>query len=209
MKPILILAAMCALLLPAGAVVAATATPEEAAAKALETFALMVDEKNYRMMGFERPGQLQEASLGEPIEEFMIPLDSLKNGTPGSDASQLLQPSGSLHYPVLVQNRVLSGVTIKSEGEGWKPSGFGGVGHVRELTRMRDRLAAEKRLERSELFEVGIPALELTFMGYKENGHLFLTPLGNAPKFGFKEGETLGAEKVLEAVAPAARQKAG
>lgn len=208
MRTILIIAVSCILLLPAGALAEGT-PPEQAAAKALETFTLMVDDQNYRRMGFDSPGQLQEASLGEPIEELTIPLEVLRAGEPPSDPEKILEKCLTRHYPLVLENRVLSEVTIRCEGDNWKPSGFGGVGHVREMSKMRQRLAADKRLEKSQIFEVAVPQLQISFMGYKEDGHLFLTPLYSDRRLGFTAGVPIRAEQVIEALRPMARELPG
>lgn len=208
MRAILIVAVTCALLLPAGALAQGT-PPEQAAAKALETFTLMVDDQNYRRMGFESPGQLREASLGEPIEELTIPLAVLKAGEPAGDSEKILEKSVTRHYPLVIQNRVLSEVTIRCEGDNWKPSGFGGIGHVRDMSQMRQRLAAEKNLKSHQIFEVAVPQLQISFMGYKEDGHLFLTPLYSDRRLGFTTGVPIRAEQVIEALRPMARELPG
>lgn len=181
----------------------------EAAKGALQTFAALVTRENYRAMGFDSPEQVRAARMGTPVQQFMIRLDELKSYEPGADLSALLHSTETLIYPVLVQGRTHSSVTLRRQDDRWQAESFGLPKYARLLNELRDRLAAESNRSPSEYFEVRVPALNVAFLGHTQNGRLFLTPVFDAPRFGFKRGVTLPAEEVIEAILPAAREHTG
>jgi len=50
----------------------------KAAREAVRTFGLLVNDGNFEALGFSNPGEAKQATLGNPIEEFMIRLDRLQ-----------------------------------------------------------------------------------------------------------------------------------
>jgi hypothetical protein len=61
----------------------------------------------------------------------------------------------------------------------------------------------------SELFEVKVPALNLTFVGQRQNGELFLAPIQDDPRLKLERGKALPAKEVLQALQPAAQKHEG
>jgi len=180
---------------------------EEAARRALRTFALLVNEGNYEELGFESPSEPRSATLGEPYGEFMVRLDRLEEYQPGGDASELLNATGRLTYPVLVGERTRSSLTVTMREGSWTSESFGAPSYSRRFTEVRDRLGRER--PSSEYFEVRVPALNVSFVGELGESGLLLTPVFDDPRFGFESGGTQPADRALSAMVAAAREHNG
>ncbi len=178
----------------------------ETAREALKTLTVLVTRENYRALGFDNLQEVRSATLGTPIRQFMIRLDELQKYDSGTDPARLLHSTETLTYPVKVQDRTKSSLTVRNQNGRWESESFGGPSYARLLTETRDRLAADGS---SELFEVRVPALNLAFVGQQRGGQLFLAPIQDEPRFKLERGKTLPAQEVLQALQPAAREHNG
>jgi hypothetical protein len=178
----------------------------EAAKKALRASAALVTKENFKAMGFDNPDQVRTARVGTPVEQFTIGLDDLQRYEPGADLSGLLHRTERLTYPVLVQGRTRSSLTLRRQDNRWEVESFGSPNYARLLNELRGRLVAESNRSPLEYFEVRVPALNVAFLGHVQDGGLFLTPVFDTPRFEFKRGVTLSAEEVMTAIVPAARE---
>lgn len=179
---------------------------DEAAAQALRNLTALA-QTNYRALGFDSVDQARAARLGQPVGQFVIELDRLKSYQPGTEASQLLTSTQTLIYPVVVENRTRSSVTVSRRGGRWQAVSFGNPTYVKALTEVRDRQASAPA--DSEAFEVRIPALNLMFLGHRENSKVILSPIFDEARFGFRRGEALSLDDVLQKILPAAREHNG
>lgn len=187
------------------------APPEavKAAEQALGTLALLVTKENRQQMGFDSVEEVRAATLGVPLPEFMVRLDELQKFHEGEDPSRLLHSTGRLTFPVLVQGRTRSSVTLGRGEKGWEAVSYGGPNYIRLLAEERGRLMEKEGRSADEYLEVRVPALNLSFLGARKEGRLFLTPLFEDPRFPLKKGATLPAEEVFKAIQPAAREHTG
>lgn len=212
MRTKMMVLALASLLL-GGLAAAQTATrPEEPSAeatarKALQTLSALVTRENYKSMGFDSLQDAKSATLGIPLQQYMIRLDELKQYGPGTDLVQLLHSTETFTYPVLVQDRTRSSLTVRKQGGRWESESFGGGTYARLLTETRDRLAAENA--GAELLEVRVPALNVAFVGVRKGGDLLLAPIQDDPRFKLERGKALPARDVLQALQPAAREHNG
>lgn len=179
------------------------------ASKALTTFGQLVTEENYKVMGFETPGEKKEASLGVPIQVFMVQLDQLKEYEPGSDPAALLSDVGSVIYPVMVKDQVRSSIKVEKMEGAWQATTFGESNLTKMLTGARSTAADSAQLPIASFSAVRVPALNLYFIAHRAEGVLMLTPVLDNPSFGFKVGISMPADKVFEAILPAAKAHNG
>lgn len=221
MKSAIMRTAACTLglLLSLGAADAAAQTPparassealegaRRSAREALSTFAQLVTPRNALEMGFEKPDDVRSATVGAPLPEFQIRLDDLKGYAAGTNPGRLLHESGLFLFPVLVGEQVRSSLTIQHERGAFKAVAFGAPGFMRQTSRAVGGIG--DAAERSEAFLVRIPALNVFFVGYSDGGKLLFASVLDDPRFDLKSGEPLPAEKVLERLAPAAREHKG
>jgi len=179
------------------------------ALKALGSFGAIVNEQNYRSLGFEKPDDVSRATLGTPIREFMIRLDELQNYTTGQEPLALLHDSGKITFPVMVSGQTRSSVTVVRKDGNWTASGFGAASYVRTLDSLRTEIASRDGKSPTDYFEVDVPALSVFFLGNLQGGKLYLTPLLSSAAMGLERGSTLPAEDAFDKLVPAARSHSG
>jgi hypothetical protein len=176
---------------------------------AIPTFAQLVTRDNYRAMGFNSTEEVRSATLGDPLEEFLIQLDELRKYQRGQDPGLLLHSAGRVTFPVRVKDATRSSLTVERKGASWQAIGFGAPSYVRHLDGLRAQLAQREGQKVADYFEVKAPALRVSFVGVRKGGKLFLTPLLDDGRFGFKAGTPLPAEDALAAMVQAARDHNG
>jgi hypothetical protein len=172
--------------------------PQEAASHGIGVLQKLVNDQNYRTMGFDSVEEVKQAQLGQPFDVFNIGLDQLKSYRTGANANTLLSKSAETIFPVTVGGQVKSSVTIVQKEGGYKPSSFGNAEVVKSLSRYRrGDLAAND-------FVVRVLAFNLYFLGRKVEDRLFLTPVVEDPRIKLRPGESVPAEIVLEELVPLA-----
>ncbi len=175
---------------------------QAAAREGLATLTQLATEKNFQQLGFTSLEEVKTAKLGEPLADFIVPLDRLKAYQSGSDPNPLLVSSGRMIYPVMSADAVRSSVTVqKMEGK-WAPVAYGSASLAVLAGKMRPK-------EGGVAVIVRIPALNLFFLGHRVEGKLMLTPLMDDPRYQLKAGEAVPAEKVFDAVLPDAKRHDG
>lgn len=174
-----------------------------AAERALDTFAKLVDERNYRQMGFQSPDEVERATLGRTLAERMVRLDRLREYA-GGPVEELLTDTGRVKYLVEVNGEVRSSLTVGNRGDSWHAESFGGANYAELVA------AAALRMDDSaDLFELRVPALNVTFLATRRDGGLVLVPIVDDAGYGFTAGEPIPAEEALSALVEAAREHNG
>lgn len=184
-------------------------TIHEVASEALTIFSELTTKENYKAMGFESPDEVRVASLGEHLQVFMVRLDQLQKYKAGSDPNKILSGGDRIIYPVTVEKQVRSSIVVEKVKERWNATSFGGSNQVEMLTKVRKADSDSTELPISSYFVVQVPSLNLYFIAYRADKVLMLTPLLDDPSYGFKEGFTMPADKVFEAILPAAKRHDG
>lgn len=179
---------------------------QQSARSALAEFSGLVTELNFKSLGFDTAGQVKEAALGDPIAEYMVRLDELKAFTSGTDPVSLLRPTGRVTYPVRVGGTTRSGMTVARRGDAWATEGFGGATYVKLLDEIRSQSARASGRNNAEFFEVRVPSLNTTFIGFSDGSGLRLVPILSNPRYGLVRGEPKSARDVFQALATAARE---
>lgn len=182
---------------------------QQVASEALAPFSELVTKQNYKVMGFETPGEPGVANLGEPLRVFMVGLDQLQQYQPGSDPNKILSGGDQVIYPVTVKGQVRSSIVVEMIKERWKATSFGSPNLVKMLTKVRKDSSNATKLPISSYFAVQVPALNLYFIAHRTDEMLMLTPLLDDPSYGFKAGVTMPADKVFVTILPAAREHEG
>jgi hypothetical protein len=172
--------------------------PQEAASAAIGVLQKMVNDQNYRALGFDSVDQVKQAQLGSSFAVFDIGLDRLKDYKPGTDPNGLLTPSSKTIYPVTVEGQVKSSITVSHQENGYKASSFGNAAIVKSLSLYRQSQDAASD------FVVRVPALNMYYLGRRVENRLLLIPIIDDPRLKLKVGEAVGAETVLEQLVPLA-----
>lgn len=163
--------------------------PQEAATNALGVLQKLVNDQNYKSLGFQSLAEVKQAQLGQPMEVYNLGLDKLKSYQAGQDPNSLLTPSAETIYPVTVGGSVRSGVTIVHKEQGYEPSSFGNADIVRRL--------AQYRQNPSDL-AIRIPAFNLYFIGRRVDTRVVVVPIVSDPRLKVREGEATPLEVVID-----------
>jgi hypothetical protein len=167
--------------------------PQDAATNAVSLLQKLVNEQNYKNLGFRTVDEVKFAQLGQPMEVYYLGLERMKSYQTGEDPNNLLTPSSELIYPVTVGGDVRTGVTIIHKEHGYESSSFGNADIVRRLTGYR---------QSAKEFAVHIPAFNLYFVGRPVNSHVLLVPIANNPRLKAQAGEATPIEAVVDQLRP-------
>ncbi len=209
--PISIMIALCVVVSLAGAQEGALSLEDarKVAAESLQTLRTLVTKDNFRSMGFTSPGEAGEARLGVPFREDMVRLDELRKYAPGTNPEKLLSSLRQVIYPVEAKEEARSAIVVAEVDGRLKTVSMGGANYIGQLARARKEIAIRTRQPLSSFSTVRVPALNVRFLAYREEGRLMLMPLLDAPEFGFKAGVSVTAEKAFAAMQPAAMEHDG
>jgi len=167
--------------------------PQEAATNALGELQRLVNEQNYKNLGFQSIEEVKRAQFGQPMSVYYLGLERMKAYQTGQDPNSLLTPSAETIYPVTVGGNVRTGVTIVHNEQGYESSSFGNAGIVQRLAGYRQGPGE---------FAVRIPAFNLYFVGRHVNTHVLLVPIANNPRLKAQAGEATPLEVVVDQLRP-------
>jgi len=211
MRPFKYILVFAAIALLINYISAQNQAPEEAlltAEKGLEQFKNLVTETNYKDFGFETAEEIHNATLGEPIREFMVGLDELKGYRSEDDPKILLKGGDEYTYPVTAANHVRASLTVGKKGDRWKLVSFGSPHTSKLIAKTLERRCTE-RLPRSSYFIVKVPALYYFFLGYRQGDRLLIIPLSDDRKLDFKTGRTIPSERAFALLSKSVSSKTG
>jgi hypothetical protein len=169
----------------------------------------MVTDKNYAQLGFKSPDEVRLSTLGEPVQEFMVRLDHLREYKESVDPNKLLIVTKKYVYPVTVDGQVRSSIELLKKKDKWIAVSFGAPNYIRMVTNERARQVKLRNARTDEFFIVRIPAFRLHFIGYRKDKQLMLIPLFDILKLDLHEGVAAPAEKVFLKLVPAAKKHDG
>lgn len=167
--------------------------PQEAATNAIDVLQKLVNEQNYKSLGFQSLDEVKQAQLGQPMEVYNLGLDKLKSYQAGEDPSSMLTPSSETIYPVAVGGTVRTGVTIVHKEQGYEPSSFGNADIVKRLSSYRQNPGD---------FAVRIPAFNMYFVGRHVETRVVLVPIVSDPRLKVQVGEATPLEVVVDQLRP-------
>lgn len=182
-----------------------SASSSQAASQGLETLRKLVNSNNYRSMGFESLDEVRSDSLGDPLHVYLVRLDQLREFQPGGDPEKLLSDIGQDLYPVLVAGSVRSAVLVEKQGEQWSAVGFGGANLVKALGQRRSENSTMSKGAAASYFEVHVAALNMYFLGYRQEKRLMLVPLVDDPQYKFSAGKPIPAADAFITLVPVAK----
>ena len=179
------------------------------AQEALKTFSRLVTKENYKRMGFEDPEEVRTATLGAPLQDFIVRLDKLKSYAPGGRLDELLTATDQVIYPVLVKDQVRSSITISKTGESWQAVSFGGPNFIKLISSTLKENTKTTRLDSSAYQVIRVPSLNLFFLGFRLNNELVFVPVTDNARLKFRAGAGMKAENVFSALLPEAKAHNG
>ena len=174
--------------------------PQQAAGDALGVLQKLVNDQNYKAMGFDSADEVKQAQLAQPLTVYNIGLEQLKGYKTGANPDSLLTKNSETIYPVTVNGQVKSSVSVVQKSGGYEPSSFGNAAIVKSL--------AGYRQSESD-FVVRVPAFNMYFLGRRVENRLLLIPIVEDPRLKVRAGEPVPAETVLEQLVPIANSYNG
>jgi hypothetical protein len=183
------------------------ADAQSAATQSLATFRQLVNDQNFKELGFESRDEAASATLGEPLRVLFVGLNQLRAYQPGSDPSALLTDFNQLSYPVMVRDQVRSSVVVEQVGGKWKTASLGNGALARQVAAVRKAPTAPAGSAggTDQQVLVHVAALGLHFYGQRVDNKLMLTPLAAYPQLNLRAGAAMPAEEVFTALVSAAR----
>jgi hypothetical protein len=182
------------------------ADAQTAAENSLETFRKLVNNQNYKELGFESLDEVASASLGEPIHNFLVRLDQLREYQPDSDPNELLTDAKQVYYPVHVKDQVRSSIIVEQANDKWKSAGLGNAGLAKQIAQARKEAVAPSGGTSSPDVIVQVPALGVYFIGRRTiDNNLTLTPLATYPTYNLRAGAAQPAKEVFATLVPFAK----
>lgn len=167
--------------------------PQQAATNALAVLQKLVNDQNYKNLGFQSLDEVKQAQLGKPMEVFNLGLDKLKTYQAGQDPNSMLTPSAETIYPVTVGGAVRTGVTIVHKEQGYEPSSFGNADIVKGLANYR---------QGESDFVIRVPAFNMYFVARRVETRLVLVPIVNDPRLKVEPGQATPVEVVIDQLRP-------
>ncbi len=147
----------------------------------------------------------QEVSLGTPIRDYFIRLDEFKEWN-GGDVTKLLHSSGEVIFPIQSNGVTTSEVTVANRDGQWKLASFGPANEARGRMEYFNAVKSQAEHGKSaDVFQVTIPALDLTFLATGGDDVRF-TPIRSSASLGLKAGDSEPAKAILIRLQPAARK---
>lgn len=177
--------------------------------QSLATFPALVNERNYRALGFGSPGQARDARVGKALIVYTVLLDELRDYRPGN-ATAILKEYGKIIYPVTAGETGLSGMVLNLRDGRWQTDRYGDAALIRLITRTQRSSVEHLRGALPEYSLVEMPlGPNFYFVSHLETNQWMLTPLLDDPRAGLKAGQDQPADRVFSVLAPVARATRG
>ncbi len=174
------------------------------ASDSLETLKKLINKDNFKQMGFQSLEEVSVATLGEPLQDFMVRQDDLKKYAQGIDPNRMLTDTDLIIYPILVKGETRSSIEGFFQEGKWTATSFGSPNYIKSIMNQLTTLAGQHKVSPSSIFIVRVPALNYVFLGYRADLKLMLAPVFDIPEFEFKSGVVLPAETIfIKLVIPA------
>lgn len=181
----------------------------QAAAQSLNTFQAIVTDQNFRQMGFESPGEVKTATLGQPLPVLMVQLDDLRAYRPGSDPGALLRDLHRVIFPVLVHNQVRSSITVERRNDRWQGTSFGAPKLARMMESVRRDSSSATGVPPNSYIVVHVAALNRHYLGHRFANKLILTAIVDDSLLKLRAGKEIAAEDAFRVLAPIAQRHNG
>lgn len=176
-----------------------------AAGKGLSQFRNLADAESFKDLGLDNAASAAKAGLGAPKRDFIIRLDALQSFKAGGDIEALLVDTKIVHYPIVIDGRAISSISMVSLEGKWETISVGDVERTSLRRRAIDNSVKRFAKAEEEHFIVRIPALNMEFTAFRDRSDaLQLASLSDNPMAGLTAGEAESAAKVIPRLLPLA-----
>ena len=170
------------------------ADAQSAANASLALFRQLVNNQNFRDLGFESQDEVASATLGQPVPVVFVRLDQLREYREGTDLNNILSQSTQQNFPVLAKDQVRSSVVVEQVNGRWKVGTLGNGALAKQIAAVRQGQAPGAGNQQA-LVHFG--ALGLYFLGERAENKWTLKPLAPIPDLNLAAGSALPAEEVF------------
>ena len=162
------------------------------------------DNEYAKALGFTSAQEVGRATLGRPFQIYMSSLYRIKQFSSGSDLAGFMINTRSLIYPLLVDGKPKSSLTVIMDRNShrWRTTEWGSPKLIDLLERARGMRP------QSSLVVLISPQnpLGLRFIGERKEGELLLTPIADIPKLGLTAGQQRPARDIFLSLVPVANE---
>jgi len=177
------------------------AEAQEAEAKKIHAEIKQLDEQTAKELGFNSEEGLRGSSVGSPIKVFMSGLDEVENFRGGNDPHKLLVDAKEVIYPIYANGEFQGSITMVQHDGKWELGTLGGAqAKLSESSRSKHMKA--NRQAGLDYVSVHMPALQQLFVGFDQQGKLFLIPCHKNDLIDFKVDAPIPAETAVLAMQP-------
>lgn len=197
MKSFIVIVGMIA----GGLCMCSNAEAQEAEATKIHAEIKDLDEQTARELGFQSEDGLRGSTLGSPIKVFMSGLDEVEKFRGGNDPHQLLVDTREVIYPIYANGEFQGSVTLVQRNGKWELATFGGA-EAKLSESSRSKHMKSNRQAKLDYVAVHMPALQQLFVGFDQQGKLFLIPCHKNDLIDLKVDIPMPAEAVVLAMQP-------
>lgn len=181
------------------------ADAQSAATQSLAEFRKLVNDQNYRDLGFESPDEIASATLGAPLQILFVRLDRLREYREGTDVSTLFSQASEMNFPVMANEQVRSSVVVQQVNGKWETGTLGNGALAKLIAAAQKSRTGAEGVSQQALVHVG--ALGIYFLGERSNDNKWtLTPLTTSAELDLTAERAAPAEQVFTRLAVAARE---
>jgi hypothetical protein len=156
--------------------------------------------------GFATPEEAKEATVQTPLRIAMIGLDRLKAANSDASMLGLVTPMNAVRMFVVVGSKVAASVVTREVDGTWQAVRFGRPVLSNGLAEgLRARSAFVERPP-ANVFELDIPALNLSFIALQDGTRLTVIPATDDERFGFQKGVALDSQAVMNKIVSYAKE---
>jgi hypothetical protein len=175
----------------------------QAAGKGLEQFRSLVDAESFRDLGLADAASAAKTGLGTPKRDFIIRLDALQAFKAGGDIEALLVDTKIVHYPIVIEGKPISSISMVSLEGKWETVSIGDVQRTSLRRRAIDNSVKRFAKTEEDHFIFRFPALNMEFTAFRDRSDaLQLASVSDNPKAGLTAGEAESAAKVIPRLVP-------
>lgn len=184
-----------------GLCMCSNAEAQEAEATKIHADIKDLDEQTAKELGFQSQEGLRGSTLGSPIKVFMSGLDEVEKFRGGNDPLKLLVDAKEVIYPIYANGEFQGSVTLVQRNGKWELATFGGA-EAKLSESSRSKHMKSNKEARLDYVAVHMPALQQLFVGYDQQGKLFLIPCHKNDLVDFKVDTPIPAETAVLAMQP-------
>ncbi len=156
--------------------------------------------KDFQLMGLTSRSEMEQVTLGRPMQVREIGYDNLLSYREGSDVASVFTGPDQLLYPVVVRGEVRSSLTLVRNGQEWRLTTYGDVGRTREIEKTRlgvVQRAGESGRGEAAVSLASVPAFGLYLVALARDGRTLLSPVSASVPAGLELNDSMEESEAI------------